>query len=872
MAQRSKTSARKKGGSRTAAAGSRRRASAPSSGKRTASGEAGRQKTKNRPDKRSRTQRETIYETQDDLHNGDLAEDIAWIGLLLLVVLMFLSLIGRCGRAGRVLSDVMFGLFGIMAFVLPFFLFFLVVFSVANSKRRTFPRKMAALITLFLDAGAFFGLFDRDSTLNPYDFVTLFNDAVFSHQGGGAVPGSIAWFLRRWLTVPGAAAVLTAVVFICLIIIFERSFSAWIRKNRAERIRKNTESAVSARAQGNPKEDGRQPVRRPEKPGSAERRQRRSVGSPDPLPRVKRTVLFEDVDEEKMDDTEYGIEPDLYSSGSKKIRTDSDTAASGNFAASPVRASKKAAEEKKPEEKKPSSADISVHRARDGRPAKQLPEKKQSGHYMFPPLSLLERGEKSGGGSDRTLKETAYRLQNTLRDFNVDVTVTDISRGPTVTRYELQPQQGVKVSSIVSLQNDIKLSLAATDIRIEAPIPGKHAVGIEVPNQEISTVKLRDLLESREFQSFRGKLPFAVGKDIGNKIIIADIAKMPHLLIAGATGSGKSVCINTIIMSLIYKTSPDDVKMIMIDPKIVELSMYNGIPHLMIPVVSDVRKASAALGWTVAEMEKRYKVFAAAGVKDLDEYNAKVRSFEKRGQKTDAKKMPRIVVIVDEMADLMMVARKEVEESICRLAQLARAAGIHLIIATQRPTVNVITGLIKANMPSRIAFSVMSQTDSRTILDEVGAEKLLGRGDMLFFPQNYSEPVRIQGAFVSGDEVQRVIRFLQENNPKAETQKEVEDGIAKIQAGAGGEAGIGAGPGSERDPYFEQAGRFVIEKNRATIGLLQRVLKIGFNRASRIMEQLSDAGVVSPEAGTKPRDVLMTMDEFEEYLRSEQEG
>lgn len=767
--------------------------------------------------------RQTIYEDAGT-PNTDLSQDIAWVGLLLAVVIMFLSLIGRCGAVGHALSTFMFGMFGIMAYALPFYLFFLTIFSVANSRQRTFPKKMSALIILFLDVGAFFGLIDSDSTLPGYDFISLFQDSVRSHTGGGLLSGSIAWFLRHWLTVPGAVAVMTAVLLICFIVIFERSFLSWIRKERRSR----RERAKIPQRESPEKV----PVRRTAQPRHTER-----------------TVLFTDEDERGMNDKEYGI--------GQEIPPAVDPVSVKDRRKLPVRSA---------------VSDIPVHRAKD-KEKNPLPKpivnvKKKSGEYIFPPLSLLEKGQKQRGGSDKSLQETAYRLQSTLRDFNVDVAVTDISQGPTVTRYELQPQHGVKVSSIVSLQNDIKLSLAATDIRIEAPIPGKHAVGIEVPNEQISTVMLRDILESREFQTFRGKLPFAVGKDIGNNIIVSDIAKMPHLLIAGATGSGKSVCINTIIMSLIYRTSPDDVRMIMIDPKIVELSMYNGIPHLMIPVVSDVRKASAALGWAVAEMEKRYKMFAAAGVKDIDEYNGKVRSFEKRGQHTDAKKMPRIVVIVDEMADLMMVARKEVEESICRLAQLARAAGIHLIIATQRPTVNVITGLIKANMPSRIAFAVMSQTDSRTILDEAGAEKLLGRGDMLFYPQSYSEAVRIQGAFVSGDEVQKVISFLKENNPDTEAQKEVEDGIAKIQAGGSPDGASSQAPGLDRDPYFEQAGRFVIEKNRATIGLLQRVLKIGFNRASRIMEQLSDAGVVSPEAGTKPRDVLMSMEEFEAYLKT----
>ena len=360
----------------------------------------------------------------------------------------------------------------------------------------------------------------------------------------------------------------------------------------------------------------------------------------------------------------------------------------------------------------------------------------------------------------RDLNETAMRLQQTLSSFGVKVTITDISQGPSVTRYELQPEQGVKVSKIVGLSDDIKLNLAAMDIRIEAPIPGKAAIGIEVPNKENTPVALRDLLETQEFQDFQSNIAFAVGKDIAGKAVVSDIARMPHMLIAGATGSGKSVCINTLIMSILYKAHPDDVKLIMVDPKVVELSIYNGIPHLLIPVVTDPKKASAALHWGVAEMEDRYQKFAEFNVRDLKGYNKKVEGLREKNGDTAPRKLPQIVIIVDELADLMMVCPGEVEESICRLAQLARACGIHLIIATQRPSVDVITGLIKANMPSRVAFSVSSGVDSRTILDMVGAEKLLGKGDMLFYPQGYSKPARVQGAFVSDQEVSDVVDFL----------------------------------------------------------------------------------------------------------------
>lgn len=444
-----------------------------------------------------------------------------------------------------------------------------------------------------------------------------------------------------------------------------------------------------------------------------------------------------------------------------------------------------------------------------------------------------------------------------------------MSCGPTVTRYELQPEMGVKVSKIVGLSDDIKLNLATPDIRIEAPIPGKAAVGIEVPNKENSPVMLRDLLQSEEFKNAKSKLSFAAGKDIAGKPVVADIAKMPHLLIAGATGSGKSVCINTLIISILYKATPDEVRLIMIDPKVVELSVYNGIPHLFIPVVTDPKKAAGALNWAVSEMTSRYNAFAEYGVRNLGEYNKKVANMRVPEGEKAPEKMPQIVIIVDELADLMMVAPGEVEDAICRLAQLARAAGIHLIIATQRPSVNVITGLIKANMPSRIAFSVSSGVDSRTIIDMNGAEKLLGKGDMLFYPTGYPKPVRVQGSFVSDKEVQKVVDYLIEHNGNASYSEEVEEHVnSDLPSPVPGIQGAGVQDNAnEQDAYFADAGRLIIEKEKASIGMLQRMFKIGFNRAARIMDQLASAGVVGEEVGTKPRKVLMTKEEFEQYIQ-----
>ena len=506
------------------------------------------------------------------------------------------------------------------------------------------------------------------------------------------------------------------------------------------------------------------------------------------------------------------------------------------------------------------AASVSQPKAAQAKPA---PVKKRP--YIYPPLSLLNQVKNTENkDTDRILHETAMHLQQIMRDFGVGVTVTDVSQGPAVTRYEIQPDQGVKVSKIVALADDIKLNLAVSDVRIEAPIPGKAAVGIEVPNAENSVVSFRELVASSDFKNHKSKIAFAVGKDIAGKIMVTDIAKMPHLLIAGATGSGKSVCINTLIMSILYKADPEEVKLIMVDPKVVELSVYNGIPHLLIPVVTEPKKAASALNWAVAEMTHRYKLFAEYNVRNIQGYNEKIKNIEQIEDDNKPVKLPQIVIVVDELADLMMVAPGEVEDAICRLAQLARAAGIHLIIATQRPSVNVITGLIKANMPSRIAFAVSSGVDSRTILDMNGAEKLLGKGDMLFYPYGYPKPVRVQGAFVSDEEVSAVVDFLKSNNKEATYSNEIEEHINTVQTTSAEAAAQPEGP--ERDALFVDAGKFIIEKDKASIGMLQRWFKVGFNRAARIMDQLAEAGVVGEEAGTKPREILMSMEEFERYV------
>ena len=478
-------------------------------------------------------------------------------------------------------------------------------------------------------------------------------------------------------------------------------------------------------------------------------------------------------------------------------------------------------------------------------------------HYEYPPVELLSKGSKRAiKGGAKALTDVATRLQKTLYSFGVQAKVENVSVGPAITRYELKPAEGVRVSKIANLADDIALNLAAETIRIEAPIPGKQAVGIEVPNTEKETVHLREVIESDDFQDSKSKLSVALGKDVAGSMAIADIAKMPHALIAGATGSGKSVCINTIITSIIYKAKPSEVKFVMVDPKVVELSVYNGIPHLLIPVVTDPKKAAGALAWAVQEMDNRYNVFAQKGVRDLKGYNALAEKEENIG------KLPQIVIIIDELADLMMVAAKEVEDSICRLAQKARAAGMHLIIATQRPSVDVITGIIKANIPSRIAFAVSSQVDSRTILDQVGAEKLLGKGDMLFYPSGAPKPTRIQGAFVSDDEVEKIVSFVKSNG-EAKYSEDILESIENSNK-TDKEIAEEAEMDDDTDPFLNDAIEVVVETGQASTSFIQRRFKVGYARAGRIIDQMEERGIISGYQGSKPRQVLMTKERWAE--------
>ena len=483
-------------------------------------------------------------------------------------------------------------------------------------------------------------------------------------------------------------------------------------------------------------------------------------------------------------------------------------------------------------------------------------------NYEFPPVEFLTPGKTATKMGKKAVTDTANKLQKTLYSFGVSAKVENVSVGPTITRYELKPAEGVRVSKIANLADDIALSLAAETIRIEAPIPGKQAVGIEIPNKEKEVVHLRDIIDSNEFKNAKSKLSFALGKNAAGEAIVTDIAKMPHVLIAGSTGSGKSVCINTLITSIIYKAKPSEVKLVMVDPKVVELSVYNGIPHLLIPVVTDPKKAAGALAWAVQEMVNRYHLFAEKNVRDIAGYN---EALEKEGAEG---KLPQIVIIIDELADLMMVAKNDVEDAICRLAQMARAAGMHLVIATQRPSVDVITGIIKANIASRISFAVTSQVDSRTILDSAGAEKLLGKGDMLFFPTGVLKPIRIQGAFVSDSEVEKIVSFLKENGGPTYS----EDVLEKIERANSTDKELDEQDDDETDPFLMEAIDTVVDLGQASASFIQRRFKVRYARAGRIIDQMEARGIISGYEGSKPRQVLVSKEQWQELKMAKPVG
>ena len=862
--------------------------------KKTAS--SGRRNTSNRKSGRSNNSQRTRTNEERLISN-----EVLLIITLAVGALLFLCNFGLIGPVGDAISKVMFGIFGLTAYIAPIFIFLAIAFGISNQGNFRATMKLTAAVILFLAVGVIVELFaDNLQNMDAYSLSVFYKYASSNKAGGGVIAGSIAYALYSLLDMVGTILVVFVIMVICFVLITGKSVvksvnetskkvyhtakdDAQFRREQAElrrqeQLKKKDEIKSTKAAEETGKEAEKilrmnkkvsgvmlNTTLKEEPSKAAARDDIHEITVNDIKKRPARieeeSIVINEIQQETFDnirihtaatnkklEMEVPITPKRVAEEVTEVIE--DVAVPDGM--EPVRP--RAVKERK---------SVSTEKT----PPMEIKTKPVSGNaskkYVLPPINLLKPGSGSGkGSSEDELRKTAVHLQNTLKTFGVNVTVTDISQGPSVTRYELQPEPGVKVSRIVNLADDIKLNLAAADIRIEAPIPGKSAVGIEVPNKENSAVAFRDLIESKTYRDFQSNIAFAVGKDISGQVVVADIAKMPHMLIAGATGSGKSVCINTIIMSILYKAHPDDVKLIMVDPKVVELSVYNGIPHLMIPVVTDPKKAAAALNWAVAEMTDRYKKFADMNVRDLKGYNKQIEAMKAKGE--EVSKMPQIVIIVDELADLMMVAAHEVEEAICRLAQLARAAGIHLIIATQRPSVDVITGLIKANMPSRVAFAVSSGVDSRTILDMNGAEKLLGKGDMLFYPQGYTKPARMQGAFISDGEVSDVVDYLKNQAIGNTYDSDIEEKIKNMGSAAGGGAS-GAGS-SELDSYFVEAGKFIIEKDKASIGMLQRVFKIGFNRAARIMDQLAEAGVVGEEEGTKPRKVLMSMEQFEEYI------
>lgn len=831
-----------------------------------------------------------------------LRDEIVILCVLAVCILLLISNFGLGGFAGDFVSSVLFGTFGWISYLLPLILFGVVAFFVSNKGNAHAYIKIAALIVLMVVLMAFLEL-----VINSYvpdtKLLTYYKQASARKNAGGLIGGCLVTLLCPTIGVVGTYVILIILMVICVILITEKSLLKPLShgsKKVYEDAKKRHETSVIRSAQKKEERQKQKESQRAETEQTAEKKRKdkkvsgvsyattltekkykgkspelQELSPDEPIGQtLEQTAPLPSPFDDLVISRPESAPPIVEDTEDTGIRSEKGPSIEPVESIQPMENSAAEDPEMLETEGKPAgrkrknkqemqeitAETIEVEEAVKAR--EEAPQRV----YQIPPLSLLTKGKKAGGDSDAHLRATALKLEQTLQNFGVKVRVTNASCGPSVTRYELQPDQGVKVSKIVGLADDIKLNLAVTDLRIEAPIPGKAAVGIEVPNSENTAVMLRDLLESGEFQKSKSKITFAVGKDIAGKTVVADIAKMPHLLVAGATGSGKSVCINTLIMSIIYKADPEDVKLIMVDPKVVELSVYNGIPHLLIPVVTDPRKAAGALNWAVAEMMKRYQLFAEYNVRDLKGFNEKVSQMEP-GEDVP-KKMPQIVIIVDELADLMMVAPKDVEGAICRLAQLARAAGLHLILATQRPSVNVITGLIKANMPSRIAFAVSSGVDSRTIIDINGAEKLLGKGDMLFYPTGYPKPVRVQGSFVSDKEVQKVVDFLITNYGNASYSDELEEHMNADLSEDSGTAvsGTASENDNDRDHYFADAGRLIIEKEKASIGMLQRMFKIGFNRAARIMDQLAEAGVVGPEEGTKPRKVLMTKEEFEQFL------
>ena len=778
--------------------------------------------------------------------------DLAIVALIILSILLCVLIYGKSGIIGIKLNEILGGMMGIIKYILPIGTFAIGI-KLALDDDEYFTSKLIQYAILLISVAVLMSAWQINSgemaiaNKTTQTFVKEAYDLGTQDIGGGALGAMLAMPLAKLLSPVGAIILCIGVVVMLAVFTFGINISEminnFVEKTEAEREEKY-ERKMQIREE-------HQKARQEAKQIGADNRKK------------AKELQKEQARREALEEEDVGEQIKINFGG--RILEEEDKKGRKKYDHSNDDLTPLTKETKKTQSIQPDVIENNLFRQEEEKKEDKTKEVLQLEHamvvedenYEYPPIELLSKPDKKKlKGGAKALTDTATKLQKTLYSFGVSAKVENVSVGPAITRYELKPAEGVRVSKIANLADDIALNLAAETIRIEAPIPGKQAVGIEVPNKEKEAVHLREVLESEEFQNNKSKLTVALGKDVAGNIQLADIAKMPHVLIAGSTGSGKSVCINTIISSIIYNAKPSEVKMVMVDPKVVELSVYNGIPHLLIPVVTDPKKAAGALAWAVQEMDNRYNLFAAKGVRDIKGYNKAIEKEEGQGT------LPQIVIIVDELADLMMVAAKDVEEAICRLAQKARAAGMHLVIATQRPSVDVITGLIKANVPSRIAFAVSSQVDSRTILDSVGAEKLLGKGDMLFFPTGFPKPVRVQGAFVSDEEVEKIVGFVKKNGTAnysediletIENSNKTEKELAQEQA-----------EDDETDPFLMDAIEAVIEQGTASTSFIQRRFKVGYARAGRIIDQMEERGIISGYQGSKPREVLMSKERWEE--------
>ena len=759
-----------------------------------------------------------------------LNTDIKVILLILLGIVLAILIYGNSGYVGNFLNEILGGIMGIFKYIVPVVPFVSAIYMFSNNKEDLLTKIIPSSIIL-LCCSATMTLYQILNNALEYNiqFQEILDRAFYLgklNKGGGIIGLLISYPLVKLFEPIAALIIIIGIAIIVAVMVFglkpSEHISKFVNKMEDERKINRTEEQKSnkIKKQSVIQDDlGDVAYAKPET--ARERKQREKEERRREALKVDEQLTINMLEQEK--------------------KAQNTNKSNGDY----IEGNLFKQEEEKKEEKKKEVLQLEHALVVEDE------------HYEYPPVELLSKGKKASRGSAKMLADTAAKLQKTLYSFGVSAKVENVSVGPTITRYELKPAEGTRVSKIANLADDIALNLAAETIRIEAPIPGKQAVGIEVPNKEKEAVHLREVIESSEFENNKSKLSVALGKDVAGKTIIADIGKMPHVLIAGSTGSGKSVCINSIITSIIYNAKPSEVKLVMVDPKVVELSVYNGIPHLLIPVVTDPKKAAGALAWAVQEMDDRYNKFAQKGVRDLKGYN---KAIEKENENA---KLPQIVIIIDELADLMMVAAKEVEEAICRLAQKARAAGMHLVIATQRPSVDVITGLTKANVPSRIAFAVSSQVDSRTILDSTGAEKLLGKGDMLFYPVGASKPLRVQGAFVSDDEVEKIVDFIKMNAGEVSYSEDIIESIEKSNK-SDKELLESEACEDDSDPFLQDAIETVIETGQASTSFIQRRFKVGYARAGRIIDQMEERGIISGYQGSKPREVLMSKEKWEE--------